>query len=104
MSIFASFVFLCFVQSTICKTIDQIEPKFCNEDFTNHYIRNLDLGFELTDGSILIKEGEVVGIRFGIDLMKRYPPEEFSKVTLELKLTHLGIPIPCVNVDHSLIS
>ena len=92
------------VLSTYCQALDPIIAEFCNENVTPHYLRNLDLALEPSN-PVIISKGKEIKMRWGFDLLKKYPPESFSNVTLELELVHIRdkfpkieIPIPCINV------
>ena len=89
---------------TYCQALDPIIAEFCNENVTPHYLRNLDLALEPSN-PVIISKGKEIKMRWGFDLLKKYPPESFSNVTLELELVHIRdkfpkieIPIPCINV------
>ena len=82
---------------SIDSNLTPIEARFCNEHVTKHYIRNLDLG--IGPQPALVKKGEHVHVRFGVDLMKRYPPGPFTNVTIKMELSHLGMKIPCFHID-----
>ena len=64
-----------------------IETGFCNQNVTNHYIRHLDfaIGCESCNNTIVIKQDELLVLHLGFDIMKKFPPGDFSNVTAKLE-------------------
>ena len=83
-------IICCIVKSVISepKFWYPIETKFCNENVTNHYLRHLDFAISCDSGNcnkIVIKYGEDLFLHLGFDVMKKFPPGEFSSVTATLE-------------------
>ena len=105
MSIFVIVGVFSVLLSTYCQALDPIIAEICNENFTPHYLRNLDLALEPSN-PVNISKGEKIKIHLGFDILKKYPPESFSNVTVQLELFHIRdeTPIPCINVTINEVS
>ena len=110
MSIFVIVGVFLVLLSTYCQALDPIVAEFCNENVTPHYLRHLDLALEPSN-PVIIAKGEEIKIHLGFDILKKYPSESFSNVTVQLELFHISdefpeieIPIPCINITINQVS
>merc|ERR1712126_27062 len=92
MKAFLFLIIFCTVKSIILEQIFwyPIETKFCNENVTNHYLRHLDFAISCDSvncDTIVIKYGEDLFLHLGFDVMKKFPPGEFSSVTATLEFS-----------------
>ena len=102
MSIFVFLGVFWVILFTYCQALDPIIAEFCNENVTPHYLRNLDLALEPSN-PVIISKGGKIKIHLGFDILRKYPPEGFSNVTVELELVHIrnelpNIEIPCIKL------
>ena len=75
-----------------CTLADQIDVEIC-KDITNEYVDKIDLA--ITPNPIEVKAGKTISLHFGVDVLK----EVAVGATLDLKLHHGILPIPCIDVS-----